>query len=227
MTCPQTQLDAAYVLGALAPQERLEYERHLAVCEECARAVREIAGLPGLLAHLSLSDVDQVDLPPLPETLLPFLVREVRRDRRRRALVVASGAAAAAAGLAVALTLPPGDGGTATPAPRATPTATGAVMTNVGEAPVTAAVAMTSVAWGTRLDLTCSYAQDGAPEYSQEPVYSLVVLPRHGPSQQVATWKGIVGRTLHISAATATGKSDIRGVQVQDDAGAVVLTLSL
>lgn len=44
--------DAPYVLGALIPAERREYEAHLDECQDCRAAVAEIAGLPGLLARV-------------------------------------------------------------------------------------------------------------------------------------------------------------------------------
>ena len=47
--CAFTHDDAAYVLGALSPAERLEFERHLAGCDDCSRSVRSLAGMPGLL----------------------------------------------------------------------------------------------------------------------------------------------------------------------------------
>lgn len=43
--------DAAYVLGALSPEDRQAFEEHLQECDRCAAAVRELAGLPGLLAQ--------------------------------------------------------------------------------------------------------------------------------------------------------------------------------
>ena len=43
--------DAAYVLGALSPVERLEFESHLSGCPACRSAVTEIAHLPGLLSQ--------------------------------------------------------------------------------------------------------------------------------------------------------------------------------
>jgi hypothetical protein len=45
--------DSAYVLGALSPAERREYEGHLESCERCRRAVEELAPMPGLLARLT------------------------------------------------------------------------------------------------------------------------------------------------------------------------------
>ncbi|MFG3523700.1 zf-HC2 domain-containing protein [Nocardia nova] len=44
--------DAPYVLGALAPDQRLEYEAHLSECAECRLAITDLSGLPGLLSHV-------------------------------------------------------------------------------------------------------------------------------------------------------------------------------
>lgn len=44
--------DAPYVLGALAPDQRLEYEAHLSECAECRLAITGLSGLPGLLSHI-------------------------------------------------------------------------------------------------------------------------------------------------------------------------------
>ncbi|PPJ32526.1 hypothetical protein C5E45_05485 [Nocardia nova] len=44
--------DAPYVLGALDPDQRLEYEAHLSECLECRLAVADLSGLPGLLGHI-------------------------------------------------------------------------------------------------------------------------------------------------------------------------------
>ncbi|QAY63910.1 hypothetical protein ET495_12460 [Xylanimonas allomyrinae] len=48
--------DGAYVLGALSPAERDEYEDHLRRCAACARAVAELGELPPLLGMLSAVD---------------------------------------------------------------------------------------------------------------------------------------------------------------------------
>ena len=65
--------DAAYVLGALSPAERREFEEHLAGCPACQAAVSELAGMPGLLAQV----------PPEDAALLAAAPPEV--DRRRPA----------------------------------------------------------------------------------------------------------------------------------------------
>ncbi len=176
MSCQYAHLDGAYVLGALAPAERLEFEAHLPSCAECSRGVRELAGLPGLLAQVDVADLE-VPTPdaPLPQTLLPALVREVRGEQRRRSLLTAAVAAAVAAVFVSALAIGGVfDESTPTTTSAATPTASrpvapvGEAMQPVGAGPVKAAVALTGVAWGTKLDLTCSYADVGSGDGEYE-----------------------------------------------------------
>lgn len=234
MSCEHTHLDGAYVLGALSPTERREFERHLAGCEECSRAVRELAGLPGLLAHVSAEDLDPVPAPPLPDTLWPALVRDVRTTQRRRSALVAAVAAAVAA-LAVGALAVGGavDDATVTatpPSPTAAPSRTTPAalpMHPVGPSPVSADVVLASVAWGTRLDLTCSYEADDQ-EYEARPdaTYALVVTTTDGRSEQVATWHGLPGRTMNLTAATASRRGEIATVEMRTTDGVVVLRLA-
>ena len=56
------QWDAAYVLGALSPAERREFEEHLATCPHCQAAVSELAGMPGLLAQVSPADAAMLSM---------------------------------------------------------------------------------------------------------------------------------------------------------------------
>ena len=58
-SCPLAHSDAAYVLGALSPAERLEYERHLPTCASCRRSVAQLAGMPGLLARVPVESVEE------------------------------------------------------------------------------------------------------------------------------------------------------------------------
>jgi anti-sigma factor RsiW len=91
VTDPFLTDDAAYVLGALPPQDRAAFEEHLQGCAQCSAAVAELAGVPGLLGRVSAEDargfVDPDRAPvPVPETLLPRLQRSVRQRRRRRTI---------------------------------------------------------------------------------------------------------------------------------------------
>jgi predicted anti-sigma-YlaC factor YlaD len=97
MTDRFTTYDAAYLLGALSPGDRREYEAHLRECDECSHAVARLAGLPGLLAKATRPE----PVEPVPETLLPKLIAEVtrRRTRSRRLIVAALAAAAVLAAL--------------------------------------------------------------------------------------------------------------------------------
>lgn len=235
MSCELAHLDGAYVLGALSPSERLEFERHLAGCPSCRAAVGELAGLPGLLAQVPLAHLEAPPAEPLPETLLPALVREVQRTQRRRSALVA----AVAAGVTVVALGAAGvvggvmrDGGpVAAPAPTTVSSSpTGRAMDQVGKTPVEANVLVSDVAWGTRLDLTCSYATlEETDEYDASPAaeYALVVRTRDGSAEQVATWRGLPGRTMHVSGATATRRQDIQAVELRTADGLVVLRLAV
>jgi anti-sigma factor RsiW len=229
--CEHAHLDGAYVLGALAPAERQDFERHLAGCPICARAVRELAGLPGLLGKTDLDDIESPPAPPLPDTLLPGLVREVRRQQRRR--VLATGAVAAAAAVVVTLGAVTAFGGAdqtapeAGPAPAASATAaSGQEMVPVGYSRMAATVSLASVDWGTRLDLACSYAAASPGDEAAGTSYALVVHTRDGRTEQVATWRGLPGRTMRLTAATASARDQIASVEVRTADGQPVLKLT-
>jgi len=229
--CEYAEWDGSYVLGGLSPAERQDYERHLATCADCATSVREMAGLPGLLAR-----VDPVILEPapaaepVPATLLPSLVREVGRARRRR--VLASVGVAAAAAVAVGATLVASLGSETPPAaspPTSTPSSVapaGESMMPVGHVPVTATLAVTRVGWGTKLDLTCSYRSEGEGyQLPKTATYGLFVVNRDGSAEQVGTWQAIDGKTMHFSAGTAAQGRDIKDVEVRTVDGHPVLRL--
>jgi hypothetical protein len=59
--------DAAYVLGALSPADRRDFEDHLKVCATCAGSVGELAGLPGLMSRVSIDQLT-AEPEPVPET---------------------------------------------------------------------------------------------------------------------------------------------------------------
>jgi hypothetical protein len=215
-TDPFAHDDAAYLLGALSPSQRRAFEEHMEHCPECSRSVREVAGVPGLLSRLpEEAFTGSVEQTPVPDTLLPSLLREVGRRRRRTRVVAALGVAAAlVVGALVAVPLLDGGDGSGSEPPPATQAQE---MTRVGQDVLTASVALEQVDWGTRLRLTCRYESGesgwgaGAP---QAPSYALVVRTRDGESQQVATWRALADRTTTIDAATDADADDIAALDV-------------
>lgn len=89
----------AYVLGGLEPAEAAALEEHLASCPDCRSEHASLAGLPALLARVSLEQVEAAADEPVPsETGLRRLLDRVgseRARRRRRARLAVVGAAAA------------------------------------------------------------------------------------------------------------------------------------
>lgn len=220
--------DAAYVLGALSPAERREFEDHLKGCAACAGSVGELAGLPGLMSTVSFEELTaEVEAPP--ETLLPSLSRAVRRERGRRRLFVGTSAAAAAVLIAVGATALSGaDSPARPPAAPAASTVSGSAnlaMTAVVPSPVTASARLVDMAWGTRIDLTCSYSATGSFPAAGFP-YALVVIDRSGAVQQVATWKALPDRQLTIRGASSLARKDVAAVEVRTLSGFTLLRLS-
>ena len=88
-----------YVLGALEPAERADFEEHLAGCERCQAEVAELRGLPELLEQAA----PPTEVPPsLRERTFAAVERAAAQQRRRRRLRLALTAAAACLVLVVA-----------------------------------------------------------------------------------------------------------------------------
>jgi anti-sigma factor RsiW len=84
---PYARLDAAYLLGALDADERLSYEAHLVTCRPCRASLAEISAIAPLLAGLDESvfaTPPEAAPTPVPDTLLPRLLKAARRERARR-----------------------------------------------------------------------------------------------------------------------------------------------
>ena len=235
MTCDFAHDDAAYVLGALSPAERLAYERHLPTCEECSRSVRSLAGMPGLLdlADAAVLEHPPSD-PPVPATLLPALTRAVQTRRRRRTLAVSGLAAAAAAVVALAIPVVVGGGdeppvsgpGTSSPSTGTGPGVETAEMSPQGDVPIAASLELETVTWGTRMLLTCTYDKDWVSvELPEQVDYLLFVTTTEGRTEQVGSWTSVSGTTMTVPAATSAVREDIATVEVRTTSGRVVLRL--
>lgn len=212
--------DAAYVLGSLSPAERREYERHLAECPACAAAVADLAGLPGILgtvpADRALMMLDRPEpAEEVPPSLLPNLLAASRRARRRSRFRVAGLVAAAAAAAAViALLLPAGIARLNGPDDEGRTVA----MTQTFRTSITADARLVPTEWGTRIDITCRYAQatpsPGAPPPRARP-YVLVVTDRQGTTTELATWNAGPGSVTEPSATTSLPMDQIRSIDIR------------
>ncbi|GAA4491088.1 anti-sigma factor family protein [Microbacterium panaciterrae] len=206
--------DAAYVLGALSAHERSDYEAHLAGCAHCRAAVAELTSTAALLSRLSAEDAERTVTPPVDEA--PILLREVaqwrRRSRRRRIWAVAGIAAA----LVIAIPM-----SVAVFAPRP---AVEIALDSAAYVHATATVALTPTAWGTELDMACSYpAGDTVPDVT----YVLAVVSADGTTTALSTWRVAPGVTARVHAATALPLTGIRSVEIRDQAGKVLLQRDL
>jgi anti-sigma-K factor RskA len=204
---------AAYVLGALTAAERSAFESHLATCADCRQAVSDLAGIPGLLSRVSPDDL--ADPVPVPDTLVPRLLREVRRSGRRRRLLV-GGVAAAAIVLAAA--------GTATVVDRSHHQPTQArqvAMTAVVDSPVTASAALVRRPWGTEITMKCRYADTS--EWSRP--YALVAVDDSGTSYQIGTWVVGPGKTATMSWSVPVQPDHIDRLEIRLMSGTPLLRL--
>jgi hypothetical protein len=227
--------DAPYVLGALSPADRQDFENHLKGCQDCARSVGELAGLPGLMSRVSIDQLTSEAEPP-PDTLLPSLARAVRRERRRRGLTIGVSAAAAAALIAVgtaAITRPDSPARPPVTASASAPSGTGQrPLGAVVPSPVTASARLVDMAWGTQIHLTCTYRTSGGPglttgSYPAGGVpYSMVVVDHNGAAEQVASWKALPNRELTVTGASSRARRDIAAVEIRTASGQTILRLS-
>ncbi|MDX3076642.1 zf-HC2 domain-containing protein [Streptomyces sp. MI02-7b] len=64
-----------YVLGTLSPAETEQVRAHLAECEECRAEHAELAGLPALLATVSVAEAEAAAAPAASEDLTDRLVQ--------------------------------------------------------------------------------------------------------------------------------------------------------
>ena len=210
--------DGAYVLGALSPEERRAYEQHLAECDECSRAVQDLAGLPGILGRLDREEALALrDLPDdaalqdgahVPDRAAG-IARRVRRARRRGRIlaslvVVGVLLAGSVGGFTLVRTLQPQQAAAAR------------TLQPVGASGLVADLRVTPVGWGTRLDWSCDYRGGGGGHESYAPVsYSLVVHTDSGTTATVATWTSDAGEAKGLAAATAIPIDAIRSIDIR------------
>jgi hypothetical protein len=210
-TDPHRYDDAAYILGALSPDEHAAFEAHLTTCFECSARVREIDDIPALLQGIEETDLADE---PMPATLLPSLLRAASRQRRRQRLFIgslAAVAAACAAALIVALwptSTPAG------PAQRA--------FVPVAASPVSATATLTGKSWGTAIDVHCHYLDSNVDQSWR---YALVAYDRSGKPHQLGDWKLPPDKNIDYQAGTSLTPSQITALEITLPDGQPVLKL--
>jgi hypothetical protein len=207
--------DAAYVLGALSPDDRRTYELHLATCAGCTAAVAELAGIPGLLGKLTADDAvaltaapDYAEGPAADHDpgLVPRLAASINRRRRRNRAIAAGLGLAAAIGIAfggVAV-------GSSLAAPDTNPTTTLAMSGDIE-----ATLELTEKGWGTRFDWSCDYG-GGDWGGTASMSYEMVIRDAAGNETVVATWAAIGDGAGNLAAASSVATDDIRSVEIRE-----------
>jgi Putative zinc-finger len=209
--------DAAYVLGALDDADRQAFEAHLATCADCQARVDQLRPTADLLTGVPLSALTNDDpAPPMPETLLPGLLRRARRERRRRGTMIGTAAAGAAASVAaIAVAVWPSHSAPQKPAPLA--------FAAVQASPVTATAQLVPKRWGTEIDLRCHYPQ-GAAVYAP---YSLVVIDKEHHRYVGGSWTLQPGKTISFTGGASVPRNDIDRVEITLADGTPILQLDV
>lgn len=225
--------DASYVLGALSPAERREFEEHLATCAECQTSIAELAGMPGLLAQLPPGDAAalaksadlDVDASPtggpdsgdpsasdisVPATLLPGVVR---LDRQRRQLLQT------VMGLAAALVLLAGLVGVAAVHGQFALSRSSSpyrlAFSPVVPTTITAVVDVVPHATGTELRVECQYPSDSPGQPYEQRDYAIVVTDVAGRSTPIRTWTARPNRLMTPEATTPLPVNKIAAVEIR------------
>ena len=220
MTDPFLHDDAPYVLGALDPIERAAFEAHLETCADCRARVAELRGPAAALAAVR-EDVLVGAAPadePVPDTLLPGLLRRAARERRRHRTVTALIASVAAACvLALAIVVWPVDSGTPAKPPAQALTALKPIALKV-------TARLTAKAWGTSIELHCTY-----PAYERDKfAYDLVVVDRANRSHVAGDWSLVPGKDgIVFTTGTSVPRDQIRQLLVRTPTGTPLLELQL
>jgi putative zinc finger protein len=217
---PYARLDAVYLLGALDAGERLGYEAHLAACRRCRASLAEVSQIPPLLAGLD----ESVFAPPppaapapVPDTLLPRLLRAAGRERARRRWLTTGLGLLAAAGATVLIVIAGPAGSRPGPAPRA--------MAALAATAVHATIALRPRSWGTEIDLTCWYQRGAA-----EPPSDRFELVAHGPggaTYDLGGWRLVPGRKVVFTSGTALSGTQLENLQITQPSGAAILALAV
>ena len=171
MDCAEARISlGVYVLGAIDPAERALVDAHLSTCRDCRDELAGLAGLPALLARVSMEEAIALaaddgpfpaaapEMPEPPRELLATVIDLTAARRRRRRWMEASlGVAAAliiAVGVFAGLRIGSSPGQTSNVAGSGfyTGPTTGSTVTASGQSGnMTATISYSPMGWGTQL----------------------------------------------------------------------------
>jgi hypothetical protein len=222
---PYKDWAAAYVLGALSPAERNEYESHLANCANCTSAVAAFAGIPGILSKVDTQTaMTLLDGSPQDPTFSSWnesafmqkLAKRAEQERQTTRIRQIIGLVAAAV---ISITIGVTTAGAIHHSSNANLTASSDVLgraihvTNLQPQIMTATFRVTSKPWGTRFDWNCTYPNGVSSRYSSSN-YDLVVTDKSGQNTVIATWSASGTKAVGLAATSALPESQIKSVEV-------------
>jgi hypothetical protein len=216
MTCLHPFDDGAYVLGALSPTERSEYERHLAACQSCRESVAALAVLPGLLSRLDPASVapQSVAAPPtlLPRTLALVAARRRAQRLRRRFLAIAACVVAVMLASAVGV-------GVRVVLPNQAPVLLTAMRPVTENIQMDARIGLTRDPNGTWVSMQCRYDSRWGEQWNLQ----LVVYPRTaGSGEMLGRWSAESEQDWTMRVHTHFAPEQIGRVEMQRSDGATL-----
>lgn len=218
MTCTHEIEVGAYVLDALEPDERLRVRAHLTTCPDCRATLRELEGLPRLLARVPAPGPEPRVLPEAPSELafrrLQHRASALRPGTRARSGSVGAPrrwvlVAAAAAVVGVA-----GGAGGVMAALR--PEAPTAVSATAG--PVHARAELTASSGGTTINLALGGVASGQR-------CELVAVSRDGRWETASDWTATYEGTAHVIGSVPIKPQDIARLVVRTPDGRTLLSM--
>jgi anti-sigma factor RsiW len=225
---------AAYILGALDEPDNTAFEEHLLDCPRCQLDLVELQDVPDLLDAVK-HDAPALLVPVPGPQVLTSLLEEASRSRIRRRRRQWIGAVAAGflivAAPTVTIVLTSGDPSPAIASPPVNVKIEPSSAPQSSEEPhvlngvggeMEANMTMLAHDWGTQIDIELRGAI--GPRTCE-----LVAISSRGATETVTNWtvpKGGRNAPLKLSGGTSFLPGDITRLEVRDDAGQILLSLT-
>lgn len=194
----------AYAIGALDPNDRRTFERHLDECPICAHDVKTFAPIPGLLAQVDRTEIDELTDADTSRAIATRVLLEERKVRTSRARWRLAAIGSAAAGLVILAGLVAVTIRTDTNEVVSRPLVAAVVVSSQAES---ATVFTSERAWGTEIHLELARL----PPRQQ---YHLWAVDQSGTWSAAATWGPTPSGGAKVTGATSLATKTIERVIV-------------